>query len=180
MSCFSKQCVYTSQDVVIAAGGKRLCCDSSARSVGASDQTGTRAVMTPVNAAATTSNGADEDLPSLHRSTARHPQSSCASTSGIRHVRGRTHGLALEKAHIAGKLSVIFSMADDFNLDYDRPEDRNTVMSTMNTAYRTHRNRMHQYYALFPTKEVLEHPYPNMKKEEWPLSVNYLVLNNSR
>ncbi|KAB1206424.1 hypothetical protein CJ030_MR7G000120 [Morella rubra] len=56
---------------------------------------------------------------------------------------------------------------DDFNLDYDRPEDRNTVMSTMNTAYMTHQNRMHQYYALFPTKEeALEHPYPNMKEKE--------------
>ncbi|KAB1223150.1 hypothetical protein CJ030_MR2G016451 [Morella rubra] len=32
-----------SQDVVMAAGGKRLRCDSGARSVGASDQTGTRA-----------------------------------------------------------------------------------------------------------------------------------------
>ena len=59
-------------------------------------------------------------------------------------------------------------MTSTFNLDYDRPEDHNTVMSTMNTASRTHQNIMHQYYALFPTKEeVLEHPYPNMKKEEW-------------
>ncbi|KAB1220262.1 hypothetical protein CJ030_MR3G003078 [Morella rubra] len=56
------------------------------------------------------------------------------------------------------KSYVMNKVLDDFNLDYDRPEDRNTVMSTMNTAYRTHRNRMHQYYSLFPTKEeALEH-----------------------
>ncbi|KAB1205589.1 hypothetical protein CJ030_MR7G017761 [Morella rubra] len=123
-----------------------------------------------------------------------------ATTSGIRHVRGRTHGLALEKAHIAGKLSihipdghtsgddkaslmlsshigslvrshvpfdvvnwskvpddvksyVMNKVLDDFNLDYYRSEDRNTVMSTMNIAYKTHQNKMHQYYTLFPTKE---------------------------
>ncbi|KAB1220356.1 hypothetical protein CJ030_MR3G009816 [Morella rubra] len=66
------------------------------------------------------------------------------------------------------KSYIMNKVLDDFNLDYDRPEDRNTVMSTMNTAYKTHRNRMHQYYSLFSTKEeALEHPYPNMKKEEW-------------
>ncbi|KAB1213197.1 hypothetical protein CJ030_MR5G024783 [Morella rubra] len=168
--------IIKSQDVVMAAGGKCLRANSSTRSVGASDQPKTRVVVTP-------SNGADDNLPSLHRSTRVAPRrSSCASTSGIRHVRGRMRGLALEKACIVGKLSVHIldgrtggddkaslmlsshigcscdhmsrSMwsTDDFNLDYDRPEDRNTVMSTMNTAYRTHQNRMHEYYALFPPK----------------------------
>ncbi|KAB1216659.1 hypothetical protein CJ030_MR4G008610 [Morella rubra] len=79
------------------------------------------------------------------------------------------------------KSYVMNKVLDDFNLDYDWPEDRNTVMSTMNTAYMTHRNRIHQYYALFSTKEeVLEHPVPNMKKKNGLPSVNYLVLNNFR
>ncbi|KAB1226520.1 hypothetical protein CJ030_MR1G018147 [Morella rubra] len=38
----------------------------------------------------------------------------------------------------------------------------------MNTAYRTHRNRMFQHYSVFNSKEeALEHPYPDMNKEEW-------------
>ncbi|KAB1220025.1 hypothetical protein CJ030_MR3G001906 [Morella rubra] len=57
---------------------------------------------------------------------------------------------------------------DDFQLDYDQAEDRITVTSTMNTAYRTHRNRMFQHYSVFNSKEeALEHPYPEMNKEEW-------------
>ncbi|KAB1212376.1 hypothetical protein CJ030_MR5G020717 [Morella rubra] len=57
---------------------------------------------------------------------------------------------------------------DDFQLDYDRTEDRITVTSTMNTAYRTHKNRMFQHYSVFNSKEeALEHPYPDMNKEEW-------------
>ncbi|KAB1220441.1 hypothetical protein CJ030_MR3G009901 [Morella rubra] len=64
---------------------------------------GIRATVTP-------SNGAEDNLPSLASINPRDtPQSSCASTSEIRHVRGRTHGLALEKTHIAGKLSVFIS-----------------------------------------------------------------------
>ncbi|KAB1203282.1 hypothetical protein CJ030_MR8G019420 [Morella rubra] len=56
-------------------------------------------------------------------------------------------------------------MTSTFNLDYDRPEDRNIVISTMNTAYKTYQNKMHQYYALFPTKEeALEHPYLEHEK----------------
>ncbi|KAB1215851.1 hypothetical protein CJ030_MR4G010935 [Morella rubra] len=161
----------------------------------------TRAAVTLANAATTTLNGANGDLPSLASVNLRGTlQSSCASTSGIIHVRIRMCGLALEKAHIARKLSVhipdgrtggddkassmlsshigslmrshapfnvvnwskvpnevksyiMNKILDDFKLDYDRPKDRNTVISIMNTAYRTHRNRMHQYYALFPTKE---------------------------
>ncbi|KAB1215928.1 hypothetical protein CJ030_MR4G028702 [Morella rubra] len=61
-----------------------------------------------------------------------------------------------------------FRNRDDFQLDYDRAEDRFTVTSTMNTAYRTHRNRMFQHYLVFNSKEEeLEHPYPDMNKEEW-------------
>ncbi|KAB1203449.1 hypothetical protein CJ030_MR8G026779 [Morella rubra] len=57
---------------------------------------------------------------------------------------------------------------DDFQLDYDRAEDRFTVTSTMNIAYRTHRNKIIQHYSVFNSKEeALEHPYPEMNKEEW-------------
>ncbi|KAB1205923.1 hypothetical protein CJ030_MR7G016903 [Morella rubra] len=97
--------------------------------------------------------------------------SSSYSSDERSYCQGKTRGIALEKACIAGKLSVHDPdgrMEDDFNLDYVRPKDRNTMMFTMNTAYRTHRNRMHQYYSLFPNKEeALEHPYLNMKKEDW-------------
>ncbi|KAB1220200.1 hypothetical protein CJ030_MR3G017024 [Morella rubra] len=66
------------------------------------------------------------------------------------------------------KSYVMNRVLDDFQLDYDRAEDRFTVTSTMNTAYRTHRNRMFQHYSVFNSKEeALEHPYPDMNKEEW-------------
>ncbi|KAB1226384.1 hypothetical protein CJ030_MR1G015958 [Morella rubra] len=118
-------------------------------------------------------------------------QSSCASTSGIRHVRGSTRGIALLKARMGGddmassmlsshigalvRQHVPFETSkwkdvpdeDDFQLDYDRAEDRITVKSTMNIAYKMHRNRMFQHYSVFNSKEeALEHPYPEMNKEE--------------
>ncbi|KAB1201636.1 hypothetical protein CJ030_MR0G002164 [Morella rubra] len=41
------------------------------------------------------------------------------------------------------------------------------MTSTMNTTYRTHRNRMFQHYSVFNSKEeALEHPYPDLNKEE--------------
>ncbi|KAB1200956.1 hypothetical protein CJ030_MR0G005505 [Morella rubra] len=73
-------------------GGKCLRCDSSARFVGASDQTGTKAAATLANATVTTSNGANKNLPSP--------------------------ALVFE----APRRVVV---RDDFNLDYDRPKDRN-------------------------------------------------------
>ncbi|KAB1225917.1 hypothetical protein CJ030_MR1G004457 [Morella rubra] len=135
--------------------------------------------------------------------------------SGIRHVRGNTHGIALLKARTGGKLTVhipngrtgdddkaspmlsshigalvqqhvpfetskwkevpgevksyvMNRVLDDFQLDYDQAKDHITVTSTMNTAYRTHKNRMFQHYSVFNSKEeALEHPYPDMNKEEW-------------
>ncbi|KAB1202115.1 Defensin-like protein [Morella rubra] len=42
------------------------------------------------------------------------------------------------------------------------------MTSTINIAYKTHRNRMFQHYSVFNSKEeALEHPYPEMNKEEW-------------
>ncbi|KAB1223109.1 hypothetical protein CJ030_MR2G018728 [Morella rubra] len=72
------------------------------------------------------------------------------------------------KVYVEVKSYIMNKVLDDFNMDYDWPKDRNTLMSIINTAYRMHWYRMHRYYALFPIKEeVLEHPYSNMKTEEW-------------
>ncbi|KAB1223510.1 hypothetical protein CJ030_MR2G016878 [Morella rubra] len=46
------------------------------------------------------------ELPSPTTASPVGTQSSCASTSGIRHVRGSTHGIALLKARTGGKLTV--------------------------------------------------------------------------
>ncbi|KAB1227426.1 hypothetical protein CJ030_MR1G007359 [Morella rubra] len=53
----SSTLIVKSQDIVVEARGKRLRCDSSARSVGASDHSGIRVAATP-------SNEADDDLSS--------------------------------------------------------------------------------------------------------------------
>ncbi|KAB1206597.1 hypothetical protein CJ030_MR7G020482 [Morella rubra] len=51
----------------------------------------------------------------------------------------------------------------------------------MNTAYRTHKNRMFQHYSVFNSKEeALEHPYPDMNKEEWTRVVIYSRARNFR
>ncbi|KAB1223222.1 hypothetical protein CJ030_MR2G002978 [Morella rubra] len=115
------------------------------------------------------------ELPSPTTASPVGTQSSCACSM---------HGIALLKAYTRGKLIVHIPngctggddkrpqcsrvILDDFQLDYDQTEDRITVTSMMNTAYRTHKNRMFHHYSVFNSKEeVLEHPYPDMKKEEW-------------
>ncbi|KAB1208980.1 hypothetical protein CJ030_MR6G022948 [Morella rubra] len=56
----------------------------------------------------------------------------------------------------------------DSSVRAESSPDRFTVTSTMNTAYMTHRNRMFQHYSVFNSKEeALEHPYPEINKEEW-------------
>ncbi|KAB1212953.1 hypothetical protein CJ030_MR5G001875 [Morella rubra] len=86
---------------------------------------------------------------------------------------GRTGGDDKASSMLSSHISALVRQhvpfdTDDFQLDYDRPEDHFTVMSTMNTAYRTHRNRMFQHYSVFNSKEeALEHLYPDMNKEEW-------------
>ncbi|KAB1222676.1 hypothetical protein CJ030_MR2G007433 [Morella rubra] len=58
--------------------------------------------------------------------------------------------------------------SDDFQLDYDRPEDRITMTSTRNTSCKTDINRMYQHFSVFNSKEeALEHMYPKINKEEW-------------
>ncbi|KAB1206290.1 hypothetical protein CJ030_MR7G011783 [Morella rubra] len=59
-------------------------------------------------------------------------------------------------------------MQDHFDLDYTRHEDVRTVVETMMTARRTHRNRMHAYFKKFPSKEAaLLKPHPDTTEEQW-------------
>ncbi|KAB1205955.1 hypothetical protein CJ030_MR7G016935 [Morella rubra] len=134
-------------------GGKRLRCDSSIR---VESSPGTLAVLGPLLRDR-------NELPSSATASPVGTQSSCASTSGIRHVRGSTRGIALLKARTGGKLTV--HIPDGY---YDQAEDRIIVTSTIDTAYRMHKNKMFQHYSVFNSKEeVLEHSYPEMNKEEW-------------
>ncbi|KAB1206711.1 hypothetical protein CJ030_MR7G013542 [Morella rubra] len=64
------------------------------------------------------------------------------------------------------KCYVINRVLDDFQLDYDRPEDRITVTSTMNTAYKMHRNRMYQHYLVFNSKEEVRLEEARLEIEE--------------
>ncbi|KAB1213481.1 hypothetical protein CJ030_MR5G003449 [Morella rubra] len=58
--------------------------------------------------------------------------------------------------------------SDHFDLDYTRHEDVRTVVETMMTARRTHRNRMHAYFKKFPSKEAaLLKPHPDTTEEQW-------------
>ncbi|KAB1227459.1 hypothetical protein CJ030_MR1G023805 [Morella rubra] len=57
---------------------------------------------------------------------------------------------------------------DHFDLDYTRHEDVRTVVETMMTARRTHRNWMHAYFKKFPSKEAaLLKPHPDTTEEQW-------------
>ncbi|KAB1212246.1 hypothetical protein CJ030_MR5G025014 [Morella rubra] len=65
---------------------------------------------------------------------------------------------------MTGKTSAV----DHFDLDYTRHEDVRTVVETMMTARRTHRNRMHAYFKKFPSKEAaLLKPHPDTTEEQW-------------
>ncbi|KAB1210273.1 hypothetical protein CJ030_MR6G013332 [Morella rubra] len=60
------------------------------------------------------------------------------------------------------------AVIDHFDLDYTRHEDVRTVVETMMTARRTHRNRMHAYFKKFPSKEAaLLKPHPDTTEEQW-------------
>ncbi|KAB1220170.1 hypothetical protein CJ030_MR3G012021 [Morella rubra] len=92
--------------------------------------------------------------------------SSCASTSTSKRGRGRTRGVGLEKSLGSGSGSG--KLSDHFDLDYTRQEDVRTVVETMMTARRTHRNRMHAYFKKFPSKEAaLLKPHPDTTEEQW-------------
>ncbi|KAB1206986.1 hypothetical protein CJ030_MR7G008098 [Morella rubra] len=123
--------------------------------------------------------------------------SSCASTSASKRGRGRTRGVSLEKSLGSGsgnyrcisggrvwegvisvnkwvdvptevKEYIMDRVLDHFDLDYTRHEDVRTVVETMMTARRTHRNRMHAYFKKFPSKEAaLLKPHPDTTEEQW-------------
>ncbi|KAB1206285.1 hypothetical protein CJ030_MR7G011778 [Morella rubra] len=80
------------------------------------------------------------------------------TTSASKRGRGRTRGSVWRR--VLGP--------DHFDLDYTRHEDVRTVVETMMTARRTHRNRMHAYFKKFPSKEAaLLKPHPDTTEEQW-------------
>ncbi|KAB1206377.1 hypothetical protein CJ030_MR7G018892 [Morella rubra] len=57
---------------------------------------------------------------------------------------------------------------EHFDLEYTRREDMRTVVKTMMTSRRTHRNRMHAYFKKFQSKEAtLLKPQPDTTQEQW-------------
>ncbi|KAB1215866.1 hypothetical protein CJ030_MR4G010977 [Morella rubra] len=91
------------------------------------------------------------------------------TTSASKRGRGRTRGVSLEKSlgSGSGNYRCISGGRDHFDLDYTRHEDVRTVVETMMTARRTHRNRMHAYFKKFPSKEALLKPHPDTTEEQW-------------
>ncbi|KAB1226277.1 hypothetical protein CJ030_MR1G003746 [Morella rubra] len=72
------------------------------------------------------------------------------------------------KATLTSKRGRGRTREDHFDLDYTRQEDVRTVVETMMTARRTHRNRMHAYFKKFPSKEAaLLKPHPDTTEEQW-------------
>ncbi|KAB1224449.1 hypothetical protein CJ030_MR2G016338 [Morella rubra] len=71
-------------------------------------------------------------------------------------------------AQLFADLDSRVSATDHFDLDYTRHEDVRTVVETMMTARRTHRNRMHAYFKKFLSKEAaLLKPHPDTTEEQW-------------
>ncbi|KAB1199742.1 hypothetical protein CJ030_MR0G014440 [Morella rubra] len=94
------------------------------------------------------------------------------TTSASKRGRGRTRGVSLEKSLGSGSgpetIGAYPGGRDHFDLDYTRHEDVRTVVETMMTARRTHRNRMHAYFKKFPSKEAaLLKPHPDTTEEQW-------------
>ncbi|KAB1223143.1 hypothetical protein CJ030_MR2G016444 [Morella rubra] len=92
-------------------------------------------------------------------------KSICASTFGIKYERGSTREIALLKARTGGKLTVHIP---DGRISGD---DKASSMLSSHISVlirQTRRNRMYKHYSVFNSKEeVLQHPYPEMNKEEW-------------
>ncbi|KAB1206318.1 hypothetical protein CJ030_MR7G011811 [Morella rubra] len=97
-------------------GGKRLRCDSSVR---AESTPGTLAVSSPLPG--------DRDKTASPVGT----QSSCASTSGIIHVRDSTSGIALLKAHLRGKLTVHIPDGHNVHVDVEKGHPNGIVKIVM-------------------------------------------------
>ncbi|KAB1212429.1 hypothetical protein CJ030_MR5G023971 [Morella rubra] len=153
------------KDDVMPAGGKRLRCDSSVR---AESSPGTLAVSV-------LHLGIETNYYPLTQPVCT--QSSCASTSGIKHVQGSTRGIALLKARTGGKLT--FHILDGRTGGDDKASSmlsshigalvqQHVPFDTSGRSVQDAQNRMFQHYSVFNSKEeALEHPYPEMNKEEW-------------
>ncbi|KAB1226214.1 hypothetical protein CJ030_MR1G023587 [Morella rubra] len=115
----------------------------------------------------------------LHESRHAACPSSCASTCGVGLEKSLGSGFGKLLVHIlegeCGEvsstvvtLSTKIGMLDNFDFDYTRQEDVRTVVKTMMTARRMHRNRMHVYFKKFLSKEVaLLKPHPDTTEEQW-------------
>ncbi|KAB1226387.1 hypothetical protein CJ030_MR1G004840 [Morella rubra] len=125
----------------MSAGGKNLRCDLSVR---AESTAGTLAVLGP-------SLRDFNELPSPTTASSVGTQSSCVSTSGIKHERGSTRGIALLKARTGGKLTV--------NIPDGRIGGCTEIECTSSVQ--------------FQRRRVLEHPYPEMNKKNRLVSVIY-------
>jgi 16S rRNA A1518/A1519 N6-dimethyltransferase RsmA/KsgA/DIM1 with predicted DNA glycosylase/AP lyase activity len=63
---------------------------------------------------------------------------------------------------------MFFFLQDDFDLNYDRQEDRETVNSIMNAAFKNHKAKLHKHFKKFGSKdEALQHPYVDTSQENW-------------
>ncbi|KAB1226455.1 hypothetical protein CJ030_MR1G014162 [Morella rubra] len=57
---------------------------------------------------------------------------------------------------------------DDFELNYDQQEDRETVNSIMNAAFKNHKAKLHKHFKKFGSKdEALEHRPADTSVENW-------------
>ncbi|KAB1227119.1 hypothetical protein CJ030_MR1G001052 [Morella rubra] len=57
---------------------------------------------------------------------------------------------------------------DDFELNYDRQEDRETVNSIMNAAFKNHKAKLHKHFKKFGSKdEALQHRPADTSVENW-------------
>ncbi|KAB1206228.1 hypothetical protein CJ030_MR7G014373 [Morella rubra] len=96
--------------------------------------------------------------------------SSCASTSASKRGRGLIPISVNKWVDVPAEVKeyIMDRVLDHFDLDYTRHEDVRTVVETMMTARRTHRNRMHAYFKKFPSKEAaLLKPHPDTTEEQW-------------
>ncbi|KAB1215440.1 hypothetical protein CJ030_MR4G010549 [Morella rubra] len=93
---------------------------------------------------------------------------SAVSMSPIPSPTPSAPSLRVNEAMSQGTPLVLVVVHDHFDLDYTHHEDVRTVVETMMTARRTHRNRMHAYFKKFPSKEAaLLKPHPDTTEEQW-------------
>ncbi|KAB1213517.1 hypothetical protein CJ030_MR5G003413 [Morella rubra] len=94
-------------------------------------------------------------------------QSSVASTTPAKRGRGKSRGVTFAKVRGNVRMHAPFGMPtlgkgfkfykriyqgaclDDFELNYDRQEDRETVNSIMNAAFKNHKAKLHKHFKKF-------------------------------